>query len=258
MEAWDRLDQKYGPGWDQVSRFYEEAKVDYAFTRDSESHFQDLRQALQKGQDQASDLAQAMHEIRLEAGAKLSASIKQVLADLQMPGVDFQVQVKLAQPQDKNFWAPEGRDQVEFFISTNYGEDLLPLAKVASGGEASRILLAIKSILADLDAVPLLIFDEIDTGISGQAAHQLGEKLRQLGRQHQVIAVTHTAQIAAMADQHLYIYKELEGDRTVTKLQKLDLKARQAELARLLTGSAQDEKALALAGTLLQPYNRHN
>lgn len=258
MEAWDRLDQKYGPGWDNVARYYQEAQEEYAFTRDSESHFQQLRSDLKKGQAQAADLAQAMHEIRVEAGARLSAAIKSVLAELQMPGVDFQVQVDMVEPSDKNYWAPEGRDRVEFFISTNQGEDLLPLAKIASGGEASRILLAIKSILANLDQIPLLIFDEIDAGISGEAAHKLGEKLRELGRQHQVIAVTHTAQIAAMADQHLYIYKELEGDRTVTKLQALDLKGRQVELARLLTGSSQDEKALALASTLLQPYNRGN
>lgn len=258
MEAWDRLDQKYGPGWDNVARYYQEAQEEYAFTRDSESHFQQLRSDLKKGQAQAADLAQAMHEIRVEAGARLSAAIKSVLAELQMPGVDFRVQVDMAEPSDKNYWAPEGRDRVEFFISTNQGEDLLPLAKIASGGEASRILLAIKSILANLDQIPLLIFDEIDAGISGEAAHKLGEKLRELGRQHQVIAVTHTAQIAAMADQHLYIYKELEGDRTVTKLQALDLKGRQVELARLLTGSSQDEKALALASTLLQPYNRGN
>lgn len=258
MEAWDRLDQKYGPGWDNVAGYYKQAQEDYAFTRDSESHFQQLRSELQQGQAQAADLAQAMHDIRVEAGARLSASIKAVLAELKMPGVDFQVRVEMASPSDKNYWAPEGRDRVEFFISTNQGEELLPLAKIASGGEASRILLAIKSILANLDNIPLLIFDEIDAGISGEAAHKLGEKLRELGGHHQVIAVTHTAQIAAMADQHLYIYKELEGDRTVTKLQTLDWKARQAELARLLTGSSKDEKALALASTILQPYNRDN
>lgn len=258
MEAWDRLDQKYGPGWDNVAGYYKQAQEDYAFTRDSESHFQQLRSELQQGQAQAADLAQAMHDIRVEAGARLSASIKAVLAELKMPGVDFQVRVEMASPSDKNYWAPEGRDRVEFFISTNQGEELLPLAKIASGGEASRILLAIKSILANLDNIPLLIFDEIDAGISGEAAHKLGEKLRELGGHHQVIAVTHTAQIAAMADQHLYIYKELEGDRTVTKLQTLGWKARQAELARLLTGSSKDEKALALASTILQPYNRDN
>ncbi|MDO5033391.1 MAG: DNA repair protein RecN [Eubacteriales bacterium] len=258
MEAWERLEQKYGPGWDQVAAFYEQAQADYDFTKNSESNFRQLRADLQEGQDQAAALAQKMHEIRLEAGLRLSQEIKAVLGELNMSGVDFQVEVQMAEAAAPHYWAPGGRDRIEFLISTNYGEGLMPLAKIASGGEASRILLALKSILAKLDNIPLLIFDEIDTGISGQTAHLLGEKLRALGGQHQVIAVTHTAQIAAMADQHLHIYKEVQGDRTVTRLAKLDLAGRRAELARLLAGSSQDEKALALASTLMQPYNRDN
>ncbi|MDW7659089.1 MAG: DNA repair protein RecN, partial [Bacillota bacterium] len=137
----------------------------------------------------------------------------------------------------------QGLDQVEYLLSANPGEPLRPLARIASGGEASRIMLAIKTILADVDQIPVLIFDEIDTGVSGQTAGKVGAKLLQLARGRQIFCITHMAQIAAMADEHWLIEKQVQTGRTRTSLRQLLEEERETELARLLSGGIADQTA---------------
>ena len=172
--------------------------------------------------------------------------MREELAFLNMPGVDFSVSI---QPSSYN---KTGADRVEFLISANAGEAPRPLAKVASGGELSRVMLAIKCVLAEKDAVPTLIFDEIDTGISGRAARAVGIKLKQVSRGRQVICITHLAQIAAMADNHMLIDKRVEGGRTFTAVERLSENDRVAEIARILSGGQLTESLEQTAREMIE------
>lgn len=256
LENWQNISRKYGPSWQEVSDFLNSAKEKESFLLNSEKKFSELRESLQKDEQRAKEIADNIHKLRVDAGKKLSQEIENSLKELNMPAAHFEIKVEKVAEGSPSYWSEEGRDKIEFYISTNPGEDLMPLAKIASGGETSRILLAIKSIIANLDQIPVLIFDEIDSGISGDTAHMLGNKLRKISNSSQVIAVTHTAQIAAMAKQHLLISKKVKEGRTETVLECLEYEDRIKELARLLVGSHQDEKAIELAGKLLGQYNR--
>ncbi|MDO5015728.1 MAG: DNA repair protein RecN [Eubacteriales bacterium] len=256
LKHWDQLAQKYGPSWQEVAVFAKSAEEKADFLRHSQESFNALRASLREDEHRAEELAKAMHELRTRAARQLEQEIETSLHELNMPYARFEIRVDQVEAGDPGYWGVEGRDEVEFYISTNKGEDLLPLAKIASGGESSRILLAIKEILARLDHIPVLIFDEIDSGISGDTAQLLGQKLVRLSREAQVIAVTHTAQIAAMADQHFYLYKQVEADRTETCLEELDQAGRIKELSRLLVGTTTDDKVLGLAAKLLGQYNQ--
>ena len=147
-----------------------------------------------------------------------------------------------------------GMDAVEMLISANAGEEPKPISKIASGGELSRIMLAIKSVLADNDDIPTLIFDEVDAGISGRAAQKVGIKLAETADKRQVLCITHLAQIASQADHHLLIEKNTEGERTFTRIQQLDFEGRKAELARIIDGDGSSESSLQAAEEML---NRH-
>lgn len=255
LDAWLRISAKYGGSPNEVARYLGEITKQAEELANSEELFLELREQIQKEAKLAEDLAREMHEIRAQAAEDLAKAIEDSLRDLNMSNAKFEIRVELANSSDKQYWAVNGRDKIDYYIATNKGEGMLPLAKVASGGEASRILLAIKSILADLDDIPVLIFDEIDSGISGDTAQKLGLKLKELARNRQVIAVSHTAQIAAMADYHLYLEKSSEGERTETTASFLSERDRVDEVARLMVGNEQDEKALELASKLLAQYN---
>ena len=176
--------------------------------------------------------AEALHARRVEAAGRFAEQVLDNLAFLDMPNVRFSVdfqQVELCE---------SGVDRVEFLISTNPGEEPKPIAKIASGGELSRIMLAIKNVQAEFDEVGALIFDEIDTGVSGRAAQKIGQKLRSVAANRQVICVTHLAQIAAMADEHWFLYKIVENGRTFTQVRLLDRGGRVEELSRILGGAS--------------------
>lgn len=146
--------------------------------------------------------------------------------------------VVIAVRHEKGKLTVNGMDTVEFLISANKGEEPKPISKIASGGELSRIMLALKSVIADKDSIPTMIFDEIDTGVSGKAAQKIGIKLREIGKMRQVICVTHLSQIAVMADNHLMIEKNIVGDRTETSVTQLDMEGRVAEIARIMGGES--------------------
>lgn len=181
------------------------------------------------------EFAQKMHQLREKYAEKMSEEINEELKDLEMKNARFSVNIK-----DRIEFNANGKDDIEFLIQTNVGEDKKPLIKIASGGEMSRIMLGIKKVLADVDQVPILIFDEIDTGISGIAAKKVGIKMKEISQKHQVICVTHLAQIAAKGDYNYFIQKEVKNNKTNTKIEQLDEEGVLKEIARIATGEVND------------------
>jgi DNA repair protein RecN (Recombination protein N) len=180
----------------------------------------------------AANLAIALSKHRQQSAAVLSTEIERELRDLQMERTRFSVRIERL--EDK--LSRNGCDQVEFLISANPGEPLRPMSKIASGGELSRIMLAMKSIFAKVDRIPVLVFDEVDTGVSGRAAQSIAEKLSVLSKDCQVFSITHLPQVACMADAHYLIQKVVEGDRTFTQVEDLTVQGQVNELARMLGG----------------------
>ena len=187
----------------------------------------------EKAKKEVLAFAKELSDIRKVEAFHLTESIRSALVDLNFLDVQFSMEFNKLERVTAN-----GYDEMEFLISTNPGEELKPLSQVASGGELSRIMLAIKAVLADTDEIETLIFDEIDTGISGRTAQKVSEKLNDIGRSHQVICITHLPQIAAMADSHYKIEKNVKNGRTVTEVTKLSEGEEIAELCRLLGGAA--------------------
>lgn len=177
-------------------------------------------------------VCQLIHERRIEIAENVQTSIMSEMRDLNFNNVKFLIEVK-----KNNSFSYNGFDDVEFLISLNSGEDVKPLKNIASGGEISRIMLAIKSVIAERDITETMVFDEIDTGISSRTAQCVAEKMHNISKSHQIICITHLPQIAAMADTHFYVYKEVSDKKTITDMKKLDEEARINELARFLGGS---------------------
>ncbi len=251
LDLFYRLKKKYGGDLPAVLDFLALAQQRRDELSDGEARFARLTRQKEKESAKLIDQADKIREIRRRFAVLLERQIAMQLEDLGMKGVRFAVQI------EPIAWTTgpipqHGLDKIAFMISANPGEPLKPLARIASGGEASRVLLAIKTILARADETPVLIFDEIDTGVSGVTASRVAEKLYQISRHHQVFCITHMAQIAAMADQHILIEKKIVGERTQTELNELTREDRIHELMRLLSGGSGDEKARQLAEHLLE------
>jgi len=212
----------------------------------SEEKIVRLTNSVQAANSKAQKLATALTASRKQAFTRLNDEISESLAFLNMPGIQMALQQETAP------LSADGQDKLEFLISTNPGEAPKPLAKIASGGELARIMLAIKNALADKDDVPTVIYDEVDTGISGLAAGRIGQLLRNTAKGRQVLCVTHTAQVAAYAAHHLLIEKEVAGGRTYTHIRRLNDEERVAELARIIAGDHVTDLALASAREMLQ------
>ncbi len=236
-----RLKRKYGDSVESVLAYADHARQELDNMETADQRLEQLEEEKQRLFHQAKQLADRLTEVRLAAFERFNTEISQALDFLNMPGIRF------ALHHTKGPLASAGQDTVEFYISTNPGEEPKPLARIASGGELSRIMLAIKSALADADNVGTVIYDEIDTGVSGKAAGRIGQKLLQTSRGRQVLCITHTAQIAALADQHLLIQKNLAGGRAYTEIHPLDEDARLRELARIISGDEISPAALAAA-----------
>jgi len=199
--------------------------------------------------------AEALSKARAEAGGRLESAAASILATLGMPSARFAVRLEKKPLADgKVVVGPYGADEPEFYVSANRGEPLRPLAQVASGGELSRVMLAIKTVLASADGVPTMVFDEIDTGIGGEVALGVGKHLAALADSKQVFCITHLASIAARADNHYKVEKVVEGERTVTRVSRLDGDSRTREVARMLSGHADAKISLAHAADLLATY----
>ncbi|AEY66413.1 DNA repair protein RecN [Clostridium sp. BNL1100] len=230
-----RVKRKYGAGIMEALDFLKKSQVEYDELLQSESLAEDLKKQLVSITQKLLETATKLHSQREKAALILESNITAELENLEMKNARFKVNIIM--DDTKNNFTKNGLDNVEFLISSNAGEPLKPLSRIASGGEMSRIMLAIKTILANVDAIPTLIFDEIDTGISGKAAQKVGEKLSYISRTHQVICVTHLSQLACMADNHLYIEKNSNGENTYTTVRILDEKGRIQEIARIIGGS---------------------
>ena len=240
-----RLKRKYGDTVEDIIAFGQKAREELEQIQFSEQRHDQLQAEKLRLYGLAREKAEALTQTRLKAFDELNARITDTLQFLNMPGV------RMTLHHARGPLASHGQDSVEFYISTNAGEAPKPLARIASGGELSRITLAIKNALADRDAVPTVIYDEIDSGVSGKAAGRIGEVLRQSAQGHQILCITHTAQIAALADCHLLIQKNVTNDRTYTEIHPLDTKGRVEALARLISGDHVTELSRANAREML-------
>lgn len=240
-----RLKSKYGGSVEEILAAGEKAREELEQIESSEETLARLNRQMRQLFGKAKQLAEALTKTRLDAFEALNRQITEALAFLNMPGIRFTLQ------HSRGPLASAGQDTVEFYISANPGEAPKPLARIASGGELSRIMLAIKSALAEKDAIPTIIYDEIDTGVSGLAASRIGETLRKTAKGHQILCITHTAQIAALADNHLLIQKNVEQQRTYTEIHPLDTEGRIAALARIISGDHVTELSLANAREML-------
>lgn len=240
-----RLKQKYGSDISAILRFEENARTELERIEFSSERLEELDREKKELFTKTRDLAEILTQTRLKAFECLNLQISKELEFLNMPGICFVLQ------HSRGALASTGQDTIEFYISTNPGEAPKPLAKIASGGELSRIMLAIKGALAEKDAIPTIIYDEIDTGVSGLAAGRIGEVLRKTSKGRQVLCITHTAQIAALADSHLLIQKNVEGQRTYTEIHPLDEDGRIHALARIISGDHVTELSLANAREML-------
>ena len=224
------LKRKYGNSIEEILNYKEKIEKEIDRINNLDEYNNKLKLELKQVEDNMQDLANKMHAIRVNNAKILDSKINKELADLEMPNSRFITHIDTVE-FNKN-----GTDEVEYYISTNIGENEKELAKIASGGEMSRIMLAIKTVLADTDSTPVLIFDEIDTGISGKAAKSVGEKLKLIGKSHQVLCITHQPSIAAKGDENFYISKISKDGRTFTKVKKLNEDEVINEIARISNG----------------------
>ena len=244
------LKSRYGHTLEEILAYQEKQEQRLAALQDYDRYLQDLEAQLKKAEEELQDLCAEASGIRQRYGKMLCEKIKEHLIDLNFLNVEFEMAF-----EELPEYTAQGKDSAEFLISTNPGEPLRPLMKIASGGELSRIMLAIKTVLADRDEIDTVIFDEIDVGISGRTAQKVSEKMMLIGRTRQVICITHLVQIAAMADSHYRIEKQVEEGETRTQIRRLSEKESIEELARILGGAeitdavtknAEEMRALAL------------
>lgn len=228
------LKRKYGNSIDEILEYKERIRQEIEKINNLDEHNEELRKEIKKIEDRMWKISSKMHDTRIEYSKLLNEKINKELCELEMPNAQFIVNIK---EEDFN---KNGIDDIQFYILTNIGEMEKELSKVASGGEMSRIMLAIKTVLANTDKTPVLIFDEIDTGISGKAAKSVGEKLKLIGKSHQVLCITHQPSIAAKGDTNYYISKELDNGRTHTKIKKLNENEVINEVARISNGEVTD------------------
>lgn len=240
-----RILRKYGPDEESCLKYLEDSKAELASIENSDEEKKKLEIEISDLEDKIVAAAKKLTDSRRKAGDNFAKQICDALEQLNMPNSKFVVDISPA------IYSRNGADRVEFLISANAGEEPRPLLKIASGGELSRIMLAIKSVLSDKDGISTLIFDEIDAGVSGRTAVRVAEKLKKVAESHQVICITHLAQIAAVADNHLLISKSVENERTRTVVEPLEGEERINEVARIISGGEMTESLYNTAKELL-------
>ncbi len=246
LDTIHRLRRKYGATCEEILAYLERAKNELDEIEFADDRMEQLKGRLKTAEKAAWDAAKALREKRKTAAVSLTERVLSELADLDMKKVRFSCEFTETE------LTPLGADAVAFYMSANLGEALKPLNKVASGGELARIMLALKNVLAERDHVPTLIFDEVDTGVSGRAAQRVAEKLRSVSKSKQVLCVTHLPQLAALADTHFLIAKGERDGRTFTTVTPLDFEGRKAELARIIGGTSITETTLRSAAEMLR------
>lgn len=241
-----KLKRKYGGSVEAALAFYDKVVEELDFLSNSSEKMAELMLAKEREQKKLTQAAEVLSALRQATAVQVAAQIEAALRDMEMKDAKFHIQI-----EEKAAWSADGKDKVEFLISANAGESLKPLAKIASGGEMSRVMLALKTVLVDADEIGTFIFDEIDTGVSGRTARKVGEKMRFLGGKRQILCITHLPQIAAMADRHFLIEKESRDGETTTQVTPLEGEGSALEVARLMGGSDVTEKTLAAARELI-------
>ncbi|MEP7235770.1 MAG: DNA repair protein RecN, partial [Ignavibacteriota bacterium] len=258
-----RIKKKFGPKLDDVLAEAKRIEAKLGPEQNTEELLLSLEKEIEVLRKKASTLSLSMSAARKKAASTFE---KQIVAELASLGIEhgkFEINISSEDlPIDKMAlvsiagkslaFTKKGFDSVEFFLSTNKGEAPKPLAKVASGGEVSRIMLALKTVLSNVDSIPLMIFDEIDTGISGRIAQQVGKAMKSLAGKHQIIAITHLGQIAAFADSHYIVEKSFSEDITTSVLRKLSKQEHEEEIARLISGSKVTDRSIEAARSLVQ------
>ena len=241
-----KLKRKYGGSVEAALAFYDKVVQELDFLSNSSEKVAELTLEKEKEQKKLSAAAEKLSAQRRSTAQQVAAQIEASLKDMEMKDARFHIQI-----DEKKDWTADGKDKVEFLISANAGENLKPLAKIASGGEMSRVMLALKTVLVDADEIGTFIFDEIDTGVSGRTARKVGEKMSFLGSKRQILCITHLPQIAAMADHHFLIEKESSHGETTTLVTPLEGEGSVLEVARLMGGSDVTETTLAAARELI-------
>lgn len=240
-----RLKRKYGNSVEEILEYLEKSREQLQQLNLSEEKAQELQEEYLHLKPQVQQAADLLTSRRHKAAKEFLSRVKKELEFLNMPSV------RLSVSAGRSGWKPDGQDELEFLISSNVGEEPKPLAKIASGGELSRVMLSIKNVLAQKDRVGTAVFDEIDTGVSGKAAQKIGQKLQEVSHNRQVICVTHLAQVAVYADHHLLIEKSEEDGRTYTRIKPLDQQGRVEEIARMISGENLTETAIQNAREML-------
>lgn len=241
-----KLKRKYGGSVEAALSFYDKVVEELDFLTNSREKIAELTLEREKEQKKLTAAAEKLSALRQATAQQVAAQIEASLKDMEMKDARFHIRI-----EEKADWTADGKDKVEFLISANAGEHLKPLAKIASGGEMSRVMLALKTVLVDADEIGTFIFDEIDTGVSGRTARKVGEKMRFLGGKRQILCITHLPQIAAMADHHFLIEKESSHGETTTQVTPLEQEGSVLEVARLMGGSGVTETTLAAARELI-------
>ena len=241
-----KLGLKYGGSEEKILEYLEDCRIRLHQIEFSDEERERLEAQYETQKTTAIALAKELSEQRKAASKQFISQVKGELAFLNMPGIAFETEIQRVPLYHM------GCDKLQFLVSANKGEPPKPMSKIASGGELSRIMLAIKTVLSGKDKVDTLIFDEVDTGISGAAANKVGQKLKQVSQNRQVLCITHLAQIAALADHHFLISKHVEGERTYTQVQGLDFEGRKREVARIIGGDQVTDLQLEMAGEMLK------
>lgn len=243
----NNLKRKYGETIEEILAFADRVESEMERLKNSEEMAGNLEQEISAIEDKMKEESLKLREKRRETAASLEQFLQESLQDLAMPNARFTVDIK-----EKENLSPKGMEQVEFLFSANRGEEVKPLSKIISDGEVSRVMLALKTILARQDLVPTLVFDEVDSGVGGSTIQAVAEKLAHLARHHQVMCVTHSPQIGAMADCHYRLYKETVRERTLTRATLLSEEERRKELARMLDGASIDQVSLKHVDSVLE------
>jgi DNA repair protein RecN (Recombination protein N) len=249
LELIQQLKKKYGGTVEAVIATGQRVQEELQLLDNHQERTAGLTAQLGEEAHRLRTLAQQLSKKRTDAAKRMTTSVEAELAALKMDQAIFQVMVAIDESTEG--LGPAGRDRVEFLLSSNPGEPPRPLSRVASGGELSRIMLALKTVLAEMDQVPVLVFDEIDTGVGGAVAAAMGTRLRQLGSFHQVFCITHLPQVASHAEHHLLVEKGLEGQRTSTLVRTLKEMGREEEIARMLSGPTVTKKVRETAAELI-------
>ncbi|OGC39156.1 DNA repair protein RecN [candidate division WOR-3 bacterium RBG_13_43_14] len=246
LDLIDRLKKKYSRSINDIKKHFDEIKIELATIEERDEKIAAIKVEIDSASRQVESRAKELSKHRTDAVPSFNKNVLRILKQLGMEKAEFKVHIEEGELSEN------GKDLAEFYISTNPGEPLKPLRKIASGGEVSRITLALKTILSGIDRIPTVVFDEVDTGIGGRIAEAVGDLLGQVSKHHQIICITHLPQISAYADNHMLVTKEIKGKETFTRVTKLDKKARQQEVARMLGGKKITQTTLTHAEEIIR------